>query len=52
MRDGYQRFGEHLVVRVVVDVSGKVAVDLQQIKEEILEVAKGGHPCPEIMESK
>ena len=52
MRYRDQRLSQHLIVGVFVNVSGKVAIDLYQIKEEILKVAKRRHSRPEIIERK
>ena len=52
MRNRDQRLSQHLIVGVLVNVSGKVAIDLYQIKEEILKMAKRRHSRPEIVQCK
>ena len=47
-----QRRGQHLIVAVAVDVADELAVDLQDVKEEILEIADGGIARAEIIQRK
>ena len=52
MRNRDQRLSQHLIVGVLVNVSGKVAIDLYQIKEEILKMAKRSQESAEPHETQ
>ncbi len=50
--DRHKRAGQRLIVRSTVDVTNELAINLDDIEKEILEIAKGGVACTEIIQRK
>ena len=51
-RNRKQSFGQNLIIRINMNIAGELPIDFQNVEAEILEIAKCGVACAEIIQGE